>query len=119
MLNPLKGWEIEEKADHTPLTLADRRANDIIMRHLRATGHPILSEEGPLPDYEERKNWPRLWVVDPLDGTSEFLKRNDEFTVNIAWVQDGRPMAGVIYLPVTHTLYFGMEGMGAFKSGAT
>lgn len=114
---PTEGWEIEEKADHTPLTLADRRANDIIMRHLRATGHPILSEEGPLPDYEERKNWPGLWVVDPLDGTSEFLKRNDEFTVNIAWVQDGRPMAGVIYLPVTHTLYFGMEGMGAFKVG--
>ena len=114
---PTEDWEVERKNDNSPLTLADRKANAIIVDRLQATGLPILSEEGAHAPYDSRKDWTELFVVDPLDGTKEFIKRNGEFTVNIAYVVKGDPVGGVIYVPATHTLYFGMKGFGAFKVG--
>lgn len=115
--DPGTDWEVERKADNSPLTLADRRSHEVIMRHLAATPWPVLSEEGAHAPYAEREAWPVLWIVDPLDGTKEFLKRNGEFTVNIALVENGRPVAGVIYVPVSRTLYVGNTagGPGAVK----
>ncbi len=112
--SPETDWEVERKADNSPLTLADRKAHAAIVALLGGTPFPILSEEGAHAPYAERKAWRRLWVVDPLDGTKEFLKRNDEFTVNIALVEDGAPLAGVIYVPATDVLYFGVVGDGAY-----
>ena len=82
---------------------------------LKETPYPVLSEEGKKIPAEERRSWRELWVVDPLDGTKEFIKRNGEFTVNIAWVKDGCPEAGVIYIPVKQELYFADRDMGAWK----
>lgn len=109
-LDPKQDFGIEKKADNSPLTLADKAAHNCIVRHLEQTGIPILSEEGAHLPYEERKSWHRLWVVDPLDGTKEFIKKNDEFTVNIALVEDGQPVLGVIYVPATDVLYVGVVG---------
>jgi 3'(2'), 5'-bisphosphate nucleotidase len=106
---------VEKKADHSPLTLADRRAHDIIMADIDGFGIPVLSEEGRNIPFAERKQWPRMWIVDPLDGTKEFIKRNGEFTVNIALAEAGAPTMGVIYVPVTDTLYFADRERGAFK----
>lgn len=114
---PTDEWEVEHKSDDSPLTLADRTAHKIIMRHLSASEWPVLSEEGAHQPYAERSAWKQMWVVDPLDGTKEFIKRNGEFTVNIAYVEDGTPQAGVIYVPASRTLYFGVTGFGAFKVG--
>ncbi|MFW5742674.1 MAG: 3'(2'),5'-bisphosphate nucleotidase CysQ family protein [Spirochaetota bacterium] len=102
--------EAERKADDSPLTLADRRAHDLIDAGLRelAPEIPILSEEGAHADYAERSGWRELWLVDPLDGTKEFLKRNGEFTVNIALVRDGEPVAGVVYAPVRGQAWAGV-----------
>jgi len=108
-------FEVEEKGDQSPLTLADRKAHLAIMQVLEASGIPVLSEEGKEIPYEERKNWKRLWIVDPLDGTKEFIKRNGEFTVNIALIDNGAPLLGVIYVPVKNELYSGASGMGARK----
>lgn len=108
-------FAVEAKDDQSPLTLADKRAHIKIMEHLRATDLPVLSEEGRAIGFEERKSWSRFWMVDPLDGTKEFVKRNGEFTVNIALIENGHPVAGVIYVPVKGQLYFGIEGMGAYK----
>ncbi len=114
--HPDTDWEVERKADNSPLTLADRRSHAVIAEALSASPYPLLSEEGVHLPYEERKNWRTLWIVDPLDGTKEFLKRNDEFTVNIALVEDGVPTLGVIYVPAKHTLYWGVKGEGAFRA---
>jgi 3'(2'), 5'-bisphosphate nucleotidase len=108
-------FEVEKKGDQSPLTLADRKAHLAIMEVLEASGIPVLSEEGKEIPYEERKNWRRLWIVDPLDGTKEFIKRNGEFTVNIALIDNGVPVLGVIYVPVKNELYSGASGMGARK----
>jgi 3'(2'), 5'-bisphosphate nucleotidase len=108
--------EVEMKEDKSPLTLADKNAHLAIVKHLETTNIPILSEEGRAIPYEERKNWSRLWIVDPLDGTKEFIKRNGEFTVNIALIENGVPILGVIYVPVSGVLYFGDRDSGAFKS---
>ncbi len=105
---------IEYKDDKSPLTIADKKANAIIEKYLIKTKIPILSEEGKHSDYRERKRWNKLWIVDPLDGTKEFIKRNGEFTVNIALIQDDSPILGVIYVPVKKILYFASE-KGAFK----
>lgn len=113
--DPSQDFGIERKADNSPVTLADKAAHKCIVRHLLQTDIPILSEEGAHLPYEERKKWHRLWVVDPLDGTKEFIKKNGEFTVNIALVADGIPVLGVIYLPATDTLYTGIVGEGAWK----
>ena len=113
--HPDTDWEVEYKADHSPLTRADRAAHAAIAERLAATGLPLLSEEGRHDSYDVRRDWMRLWIVDPLDGTKEFLKRNGEFTVNIALVENAVPVAGVIYVPVRRTLYFGLAAEGAWK----
>ena len=108
-------FEVEFKGDQSPLTLADRNAHVAICDLLSESGIPILSEEGKEIPYKERKNWHRLWIVDPLDGTKEFIKRNGEFTVNIALIENGNPILGVIYVPVKDQLYTGAIGIGAEK----
>ena len=110
-------FQVEMKSDATPLTIADKRANDIINSYLKPTSIPIISEENEELSYEERKQWKECWIVDPLDGTKEFIKRNGEFTVNIALVTEGRPILGVIYAPALDILYFGIVSeKRAFKS---
>jgi len=99
-------FEVEYKDDKSPLTQADKKANDIINSFLVPTGIPIISEENKQTNYSERKNWDTCWVVDPVDGTKEFIKRNGEFTVNIALIINGKPELGVIYVPAIRTLYF-------------
>jgi 3'(2'), 5'-bisphosphate nucleotidase len=108
-------FDVQVKDDQTPVTLADQNAHDQILKTLESTQLPILSEEGIHLSYSERKNWNLFWLVDPLDGTKEFIKCNDEFTVNIALIQKNEPIAGVIYAPVTGELYVGITGIGAFK----
>ncbi len=114
---PETEWEVETKADHSPLTRADREAHTAISAALAPEGLPLLSEEGAHEAYDVRRTWRELWIVDPLDGTKEFLKRNGEFTVNIALVADGSPVMGVIYVPVRRTLCFGIVGEGAWRLG--
>ena len=99
-------FEVDYKGDDSPLTQADQNANAVINQHLLPTSIPIISEENKQTDYAVRKEWQRCWIVDPLDGTKEFVKRNGEFTVNIALVDDGVPVLGVIYVPVSKELYF-------------
>ncbi|NND64112.1 MAG: 3'(2'),5'-bisphosphate nucleotidase CysQ [Flavobacteriaceae bacterium] len=99
-------FDVEIKGDNSPLTQADKNANDIINEYLIPTEIPIISEENKQTDYSERSKWSSCWIVDPLDGTKEFVKRNGEFTVNIALVQKGEPFLGVIYVPVSKMLYF-------------
>ncbi|OBX21648.1 MULTISPECIES: 3'(2'),5'-bisphosphate nucleotidase CysQ [Bizionia] len=108
---------VEIKDDKSPLTEADKRANDVINSFLIPTQIPIISEENKQTDYSERKNWTTCWVVDPVDGTKEFIKRNGEFTVNIALVKHGQPVLGVIYVPATKTIYYAnVETNDAFKA---
>jgi 3'(2'), 5'-bisphosphate nucleotidase len=107
-------FTVDFKSDRSPLTLADRRAHDIITKNLSPLGIPILSEEGRDIPYIERKTWETLWIVDPLDGTKEFIKKNDEFTVNIALIHNQSPIFGVIYVPAKKKLYFGRTTIGAF-----
>ena len=99
-------FSVETKNDKSPLTEADKRAHIAIVEALRSTNMPILSEEGEMPPFEKRSKWKQFWMVDPLDGTKEFVKRNGEFTVNIALIEDGKATMGVIYVPVTKDLYF-------------
>ncbi|MCF2592295.1 3'(2'),5'-bisphosphate nucleotidase CysQ [Bacteroides caecigallinarum] len=113
--DPNADFEIEKKADNSPLTIADRKAHEVISKILSSTNIPVLSEEGKKLPFESRKEWNELWIVDPLDGTKEFIKKNGEFTVNIAYVKNGKPEAGVIYIPVKEELYLGDCECGAFK----
>jgi 3'(2'), 5'-bisphosphate nucleotidase len=107
---------VDFKADHSPLTLADKEANKIIEESLRELyPYPIISEEGKNIPYELRRGWQQFWLVDPLDGTKEFIKRNGEFTVNIAFIEHNKPSIGVIYAPVPDILYVGVVGKEAFK----
>lgn len=108
--------EVDIKEDMTPITLADRRAHSIIREYLGQTRIPLLSEEGREMLYAERKDWDLFWMVDPLDGTVEFLKGNGEFTVNIALMADNRPAFGVIYVPYKGIIYFCDEELGAFRA---
>jgi len=108
-------FAVEHKDDKSPLTLADKNCNEIIENILINTNIPILSEEGAKTTYEKRKDWKYSWLVDPLDGTKEFVKRNGEFTVNIALIHNGNPIMGVIYVPVKEELYFAMKGIGSYK----
>ncbi|MCD6016977.1 MAG: 3(2),5-bisphosphate nucleotidase [Bacteroidetes bacterium] len=108
-------FNVEYKEDKSPLTLADKKASEKIIEELERFKIPVLSEEGFHDNFETRKTWDKLWIVDPLDGTKEFVKRNGEFTVNIALVEDNVPSTGVIYSPVFKDLYFAAKGMGAFK----
>lgn len=108
-------FDVQIKNDMTPVTMADRQAHSEILNKLANTGLSVLSEEGDQTSYSVRKQWDLFWLVDPLDGTKEFIKRNDEFTVNIALIKNGQPIAGVIYAPVSGELYAGIPGIGALK----
>jgi 3'(2'), 5'-bisphosphate nucleotidase len=108
-------FDIEIKGDNSPLTKADKASHNVIMSYLESTGIPVLSEEGKAIAYDERKEWNQLWIVDPIDGTKEFIKRNGEFTVNIALIEDQKPILGVIFVPAKGELYFSTKEMGAFK----
>ena len=109
-------FEVEHKFDASPLTEADLAAHCIIDGRLRELGHgwPVLSEEGASIPWAARRQWQSYWLVDPLDGTREFVKRNGEFTVNIALIQDGEPVMGVVLAPVGGRLWHGLRGEGAF-----
>jgi len=108
--------KVEEKADKSPLTLADKLSHEIIVNHLAKLDIPILSEEGKDIPYEERKKWDTYWLIDPLDGTKEFIKKNGEFTVNIAMIRKRKPVAGVILVPDKDILYFALNSLGSFKA---
>ncbi|MDN3596238.1 3'(2'),5'-bisphosphate nucleotidase CysQ [Zunongwangia endophytica] len=101
-----ENFGIDFKSDDSPLTKADLASHKIIMTALKKTNIPVLSEEGRDIDYSERKVWDQLWIVDPIDGTKEFIKRNGEFTVNIALIENKKPVLGVIYVPALKDLYF-------------
>jgi len=111
-------FEVEEKSDKSPLTAADMAPHNTIVAGLeRLTPEiPILSEESAKIPYETRRQWRRYWLIDPLDGTKEFIKRNGEFTVNIALIEDGRPVLGVVYVPVKRIAYYAAQGEGAWRS---
>ncbi|OFZ07206.1 MAG: 3'(2'),5'-bisphosphate nucleotidase, partial [Bacteroidetes bacterium RIFCSPHIGHO2_02_FULL_44_7] len=109
-------FDVDFKADHSPLTRADLASHNVISRHLLKTGIPLLSEEGKHLPYSERKNWTRLWIVDPIDGTKEFIKKNGDFTVNIALIDNSIPVLGVIYVPVHSEMYYSTNEQGAFKA---
>lgn len=110
-------FAIENKADKSPLTEADLAAHHCIVRGLQelSPDTPILSEESEDINFEERQSWQQYWLVDPLDGTREFIKRNGEFTVNIALIEDDKVILGVIYVPVKDTFYWASKGNGAFR----
>jgi len=110
-----RDFAVDYKADHSPLTEADRASHECILARLACTGLPVLSEESESAGPEERRHWSTLWLVDPLDGTKEFVKRNGDFTVNIALIHDHRPLLGVVYVPVRRELYVGVSGVGAFR----
>jgi 3'-phosphoadenosine 5'-phosphosulfate (PAPS) 3'-phosphatase len=113
-----RDFEVEFKADESPLTEADKAAHHIIVDALEDTGLPILSEESKAISYEERKAWTKYWLVDPLDGTKEFIKKNGEFTVNIALIDHGRPVMGVVFAPVLGIVYCGMSDVESGVSKA-
>jgi 3'(2'), 5'-bisphosphate nucleotidase len=112
-------FEVEYKQDNSPLTLADKNANEIIENGLNKllVNLPILSEEGESIPYKERRHWEYFWLVDPLDGTKEFVKKNGEFTVNIALIHKGVPVLGVVYAPSLDLCYWAKKNKGAFKDG--
>ncbi len=109
-------FSIESKADNSPLTLADKAGHHAIVKELESTAIPILSEEGKSIAYAERKEWEYFWMIDPLDGTKEFIKKNGEFTVNIALIHKGSVVLGVVYTPVLKALFHAIKGEGAFKN---
>jgi len=106
---------VEYKSDESPLTLADKFSDEIIKNALKVSNIAVLSEEGNILDYNKRKDLKNLWIVDPLDGTKEFIKKNDEFTVNIALIENQKPILGVIYAPALSLLYFSEENFGSYK----
>ena len=109
---------VEAKSDKSPLTQADLAAHDIISEGLKkiTPDIPVISEEGGLASYDERKEWGVFWLVDPLDGTKEFIKKNGEFTVNIALIENGSPVYGVVHVPATGITYTGIKEEGSFKT---
>lgn len=108
---------VESKSDDTPLTRADLDAHTVLSKGLRALtpGIPLLSEESPDSELAQRREWHKLWLVDPLDGTKEFIGRTGEFTVNIALIDDHRPVLGVLYVPLERSAYVGIPGLGAWR----
>ncbi len=115
--NRSEGFETQIKSDSSPVTEADHAAHYILYPALNSMpgSLPVLSEESSLPDYETRSAWKSYWIVDPLDGTKEFIKRNGEFTVNIALIDNHRPVLGVVYVPVLGITYAGAQGLGAIR----
>ena len=112
-----KDFDVEFKEDESPVTTADIKSHEVICAGLEklALGWPLLSEESAATPWEERKQWKRYWLIDPLDGTKEFIKKNGEFTVNIALIEDGVATLGVVYAPALDTTYMAAEGVGSFK----
>lgn len=110
-------FSVEIKGDNSPLTLADQKSNGVIINSLKALypDIPIISEETKLMPYEQRKNWNEYWLVDPLDGTKEFIKKNGEFTVNIALMSNNEPVLGVVFAPAKNMMWYGLKGTGSFK----
>src|SRR4030066_60664 len=110
-------FDVSSKDDGSPLTEADRAAHDVIAARRAALTPdiPVLSEESARIEFSERAGWQRFWLVDPLDGTKEFVNRNGEFTVNIAFIDNGAPLLGVVYVPVTGVCYLAVRGQGAWK----
>lgn len=107
---------VENKSDNSPLTKADILANDLIIKRLsEISNYPIVTEESPV-EYSIRKNWKRFWLVDPLDGTKDFIAKNGEFTVNIALIENFQPILGIVYIPATKDIYYASKGQGAFKN---
>ncbi len=113
--NPQADFNIEIKSDNSPLTIADKLSHELISRDLARTNIPILSEEGMHANYEERKNWQQYWCIDPIDGTKEFIKRNGEFTINIALIENNKPLLGVVYAPVLQLLFWGDANNKAYR----
>ena len=116
--------EVEFKDDNSPLTAADCASHNVIVNSLSGVEFdgrtlPVISEEGDIPSYDVRKDWDLFWLIDPLDGTKEFVKKRDEFTVNIALIKNNHPYIGVVYLPVKKVLYLGGMETGSFKSDAS
>ena len=109
-----RDFEVEFKADNSPLTEADQAAHEIIVAHLSQTPYPVLSEESAAVAYAQRATWNRYWLIDPIDGTKEFIKKNGEFTVNIALIEQGQPIIGIVLVPVKSTYYIG-DQLGAYK----
>lgn len=112
-------FNVEYKDDSSPLTEADKRANEIICESLRNLypDIPIMSEENKQVEYDRRKGWEYYWCIDPIDGTKEFIKKNGEFTINIALVNNGKPVLGVVYAPALNDMYYAKENQGAYKNG--
>ncbi len=110
-------FEVTHKSDDSPLTLADMASNNIIVAGLteRYPHIPIISEETKQTDYVVRKNWDTYWLIDPLDGTKEFVKRNGEFTINIALIYQRQPIIGLVYVPAQELAYYALKGEGSFK----
>lgn len=108
-------YDIDMKSDMTPITIADRKSHTLIKEYLGQTRIPLLSEEGREMLYAERCGWDLFWMIDPLDGTKEFIKKNGEFTVNIALMVDNKPAIGIIYVPYINKIYFCDTTMGAFR----
>lgn len=109
-------FSVELKADNSPLTEADKKSNEVIVTQLQKLypGIPFISEETKLTPYEVRKHWKRFWLIDPIDGTKEFIKKNGEFTVNIALMENNEPVLGVVYAPALNKCYVGVKGYGSY-----
>jgi len=112
-----KDFSVAYKDDESPLTEADVISNEIITAALEAYGIPLLSEEGKAIPFEERRTWEYFWLIDPIDGTKEFVKKNGEFTVNIALIHHDTPVLGVVYAPALGEMYYAKKGEGAYKNG--
>jgi len=114
-------FKVNYKEDQSPITAADLASHDIIVRGLRSITRdiPVLSEEGAEIPWEERKHWRRFWLIDPIDGTKDFTQRTGEFTVNIALIEDGEPVMGVVTAPALKEVYWGVKGEGAYKRDRT
>ncbi|MBB5211553.1 3'(2'),5'-bisphosphate nucleotidase CysQ [Microbulbifer hydrolyticus] len=113
--------EVDTKSDDSPVTAADLAAHKILAPALEklVPGVPVLSEEGEMPSYDQRGKWARYWIIDPLDGTKEFIRRNGEFTVNVALIENGEPVLGVVHVPVLDITYAGAKSLGAIKRDTT
>ena len=113
--NNTEDINFEKKSDNSPLTIADKKSHDKIMSFLKKTNIKIISEESKSVEYDDRKNWEEYWLVDPLDGTKEFIKKNGEFTVNIALIRNNKPHLGIVYCPTQKTLYYNDHEKNVFK----
>ena len=113
--NSTESINYERKADDSPLTIADKKSHNTIIDFLKDTDIDIISEESKSIEYQERKNWEEYWLIDPLDGTKEFIKKNGEFTVNIALIKNNKPHLGIVYCPVKKILYWNDNDKKVFK----